>query len=776
MFVVTITFRTCYESVNPLLDQYPQKNHRFARLISRLQAHSDDQNFWNTGEALLAAGDLSMLDLDMWLNRVRLDPGDVTARWYLAEVRGHLGEAETARSEWRKVLVLRPDAAPAAMRLAQAAFRGGDPEEAIRWLKRICNRRPDDARLTAAVLGLCLSEGFEREARALAEVLLSMRSEGGSEALFHVFRLFDDVPRACQAAGLHSSRPPRSPDHLWLAARAAAWSGDREASARYCAALAEVAPGGNAMAQKAIAELALGREDDSARTLASATQLFIDQPDHLGDLAAGLSQPRFERLRQVVMATLQRLAASDPEAAAALALAHYRLGDWQAAADIMQGTVRPKPLEELKIVARNIAVHRREIGELPVDAAGLAFSNGLESLLPTVPADQVETRRTGAVLVLGDDLAPAEREWLLHLLTRALPSVEVIEWGALRSDSDDGADAALISECHADCRRYVLGAAGAVSPDLQSGAAGGLGYLPPNLIAEVLWLQDQIRQSAPAAVYIAGGGIAVAASLAALRAGVTDVRCHVGQGWLKAGDQRHGFFRQAMRRILSDRRTLPIVPDEQSLVQVSELLEPAREPLLMAPSIDGKSMRDKARRIHKLRAAEALGTAEMPDGCVLISVYGLTGRSDAEAFRNAIGKLQSGRARFVIWRDHNDGHLSDALKAEGDCLVRPWPVSPGPFLIHCGLAIQWAGPGDGLQSLCHAAMSVPVLPVAGTNPPFPVPEIANAESLADRLVELLDAPEKLAAIAEEARLWVQANRPMRRSVRRIQRLEGIEVD
>lgn len=759
--------------MNPLLHQYRQKNQRFARLISRLQEQSDDQDFWNTAEALHREGRLSELDVTDWEKKVRTCRSDPVARWYLAEALAAAGAYGDALQAWRKVLVLKPDAAPAALRLAQMSFRDGAPDEAVRWLKRICNRLPDNARLKTSVLGLCLSEGFHREARALAELFLDQGRMGpdSAETLFHLFRLFDDRSRACQSAGLHARALPRDPQGLWLAVRASMWAGDLQSSIEYLSALSEVAPGGNVLARKAVAEFDLGWQDKAAQTLASAAQLFIAEPAPLADLAVGLSRPRFEKLRQVVLSTLQRLAAADASATSALALAHYRIGNWRAAAEVLEAATTPKDWPELAVVSDNLQTHRQSYGELPVDAAAFAFENNLISPGRAEPPDAGESGTV--LLVLGDDLAAGEREWMLQLLSEAGSSLTVVELGDQRSDADGGMQAALLSECFTGCERYVQGAAGQVVSVSEGGDFSGLGYLPPDLSAEVLWLRDEILKTSPHSVHVAGGGAAISAALGAIHAGVDKVRLHAGRNWLEAGMSRHQFFKRGVSALLSDRRLQLVTTTDEKGELFNRLFAPAKVPRPLIPGVDGKSIRDRSRLIHRLRAREALDVQAQPEDCMLVSVFG---PGDPDHLKDLLGALRSqsiDRFRFVVWTTRNDRGLHHAFQDEQQVVLLPWPSNPGAFLVHCKLAITWACDDTDLQLLSHAAMSVPVLAVESSVSSMPLFGPVDRTSLAARLIEFLDCPGQLDDTAEKARLWVQSNRPMRRAVRQIRRLDGL---
>lgn len=764
----------CCESVNSPSGFERQKNRRVSRLIARLQSLLDDQEVWITGEALADVGRYSELDKTYCKNRVRADRADPAARWYLAETLAWHGDAENAVTEWRKALVLRPDAAPAAIRLAQSSFRMGEPAEAVRWLKRIVNRRPGDDRLKIAALGLCLCEGHSREARALAEVFLDARdlTSGTAEALFHVFRLFDDTSRARRAAGLDRGRPGLDTEMLWLAARAAIWSVDGASAVTCLSALGDASPGGHVLARKALAQQQQQDTEGAALTLASAAQLFLSSPGQLADLAASLSVPGMDRLRQVVLSTLQRLATDDAEAAAALALAHYRLGDWQSAQRTLDGCSSRPDWPELEIAARNMTGHRRVHGSLPSDAAGFAFKNDAVELFDarrgTLPTDA----DSPLLLVLGDDLDPGERELLMRALAEAAPTLSVIEFGDIRSDTSGGEMSAALSECFHGTDGYQFGAAGRVDPETDVTAHGGLGYLPPHLTAEIAWLGDQIERIRPGTVHIAGASAAVGTGLAALGAGVGRIRFHAGPAWLARGQKRQGFFQAAVTRLLQDRRCRLVTGSGVVADTLSDMLQPANDPLHLPAGTDGKAARQEARLIHRLRASEVLDVAKLPEGCALISVFGLQEPSDIERFVR-FAEVADGRfVRFVQWSMPDTPGLPQRVLDQLPVVRLRWPGNAGAFLVHCRLGLAWGKGQHELQALAHAAVSVPVLAVDGADLSMPSLGQSTADSLPGELSAVLDMSEKLEAIAEEARLWAQSNRPFRRMVRRIRRLDG----
>lgn len=774
VFGITITFRLCCESVNSPSALERQKNRRFSRLISRLQAVPEEQDVWITGEALEEAGRSTEINPVYWRDQVRADRSDAKARWYLAESQALSGNLPAALADWRKILVLRPDAAPAALRLAQLSFHSGEVEEAMRWLKRMANRRPDDEQLVIAILGLCLSEGQTREARALAELFLATRARtsGCDEALFHIFRLFDDTGRARQASGLDNGSAGRSPDRLWLAVRAALWSVDGSASVALLAALGDVAPGGNVMARKAMAQHRFGDTDSAALTLASAVQQFLASPAQLADLAASLAWPSLAPLRQVVLSTLQRLAVNDPEAAAALALAHYRLGDWASADAVIKTSADHPVWPELAVVLANLANHKRTHDSLPANAAAFAFTHAAVELHDRSNGTDPEADDAPALLIVGDDLGPGEREMLIRALGNVAPAVSVIELGDLRSDTPGGEMAAILSECFFGTDSYLFGAAGHIEFDDAGEPDNVLGYLPPQLAAEILWLRDHIQRIGPRSVHIAGAGVALSGGLGAMYAGVKQVRLHAGPGWLERGLKRQGYFRAGVVRLLADRRFRLVSTSVNDDATLDDVLTPVVEPVRTPAGIDGRAMRQEARLIHRLRASETLGVLDDQQGCSLVSVFGLADDHHLERFRQVVSRIDPGKIRFVVWADQV-GPVPALSGAEDQAVtVLRWPGNAGAFLVHCRLGLAWGKKQSELQALAHAAVSVPVLAVDGADLTMPTVDQCLSDSLPARLPELLGQSDHLESIAEGARLWVQSNRPLRRLVRRIQRLDG----
>jgi len=209
--------------VNSPLRSCSKNRDGFGVLLERLRAERSVDDRAGEGGASAGAPAEATAAVRYWQVVARGSRDDPWPRWMLAEALFESGDPEGARKAWRKALVIAPDFAEPALRLAQAEFHHGSDLEAVRWLKRIAGRRKTDDGLRVAILGLCLLEGESRHARAFAEAFReeSPLSHRLGAALFQVFRLFDDVPRARQASGLSAEFHSRDPERLRLALQCA---------------------------------------------------------------------------------------------------------------------------------------------------------------------------------------------------------------------------------------------------------------------------------------------------------------------------------------------------------------------------------------------------------------------------------------------------------------------------------------------------------------------------------------------------------------------------
>jgi tetratricopeptide (TPR) repeat protein len=759
--------------VNSHLNQDHQRKERFLRLLERLQIREDTEDAWFIGTSFDDVDRSSEHDARYWRLTVRDNPNDGLARWRFAEALWIENEQDQAIREWRKVLVLQPDAVPAALRMAQMSFRANDTEEAVRWLKRIAGRRQEDDCLKTAILCLCLAEGETRSARALAEQFLDQGplSTDLAESLFHVFRLFDDAPRARRAAGIDAGMLPRSPEGLWLAARAALWARDGKVAVACLSALSKAAPGGQVVARTAIAQNLAGDAHGAAVTLASATQLFLTMPEQLADLASALSWPGLDRLRQVVISTLQRMAGADRNAAAALALANYRLGDWLTAAAVLDTQAALPGWPQLSVVQANLSAHLQAHTSLPVDAAEFVFADHDNDLIPGRQNLLHPAALAPALLVLGEDISSGHREMLLGAVDAAAPALAVIEANDVRSDSTIGIHAGLLSECYHGIRDYQFGSAGSVTSDDVQDAQRALGYLPPRLAAEVIRFRDHVRSTAPRSVHVAGPDIAVAAGLGALLAGATQVRFHMDHDWFVRGRRQQAFFDVGMKRLLADSRCRAVT-DSPALSDVVLGMDPARPVVPLAPGIDVRAVRDSARGIHRLRGAEALGAIHEQDATSLISVLGLADRPDVILFKDAISGLDPVEFRFVIWAEPDALSVADRFDGMANVKVMRWPANAGAFLTHCDLGVVWGDPNVTTPILSHGAVGVPLLQIGAGNPDMPSLGTIPIDSLPETMKVVAGNRETLADVGEQTRRWAQTNYPLRRTARAISRLDN----
>lgn len=709
---------------------------------------------------------------------MQADMSSPDLRWRYGEALLESGDPEGARDAWRRAIVLAPDHAAAALRLADHCYRDHEPEEAVRWLKRICLRRPDDDGLRVAVLCLCLMHADTRRARAFAEDFLSApaRSNRLRGALFHLFRLFGDEGRARQAAGLGTGERPDGVEGRLLAAACADWAGDRQAAVQQYAAIAEMAPSGASLARKAVAQLRAGDETAAAATLASAVHLFLKQPEQLSDLASMLSWPEAAPLRQVVLSALEREALTEPAAAAAVALTAYRLGDWRRAADMLDGLPELPSGPAFAVIDRNLRAASAEADRLPGDAAGYAFGNDVPGL---VQAGEPQGDAAGVLLVLGPDDDPGRGEMLVDALRESGVDPAVLQIGGVAGGGEmlpSTEDAELLSACMHGLPWMI--APGRMPAADAEGLPRAFGYLPPHMVAEIQFFISALKSGAAGTVHISGSATMLSAGLAALHAGARSVHLHLPGSTVRAGQARQGFFRRALARLLADGRCRALAGDDAELAAVREGFDPVREPRALRAGVDEKRVRRSSGGIHRLRAGETLGTVGDRPPPFLVSVLHDRYPPPDWLSRMAID-LSADGIRFVVWEWAVNGAAAHAGSAPPGLQVLRWPAQPAGYLAHADLGLL-IGAADSmvLPLLSHAAMRVPVQPVGTTGIPagsggmtdLPSLPPVSPDDLADVLRSLAAHPPELAEIGEKSRLWVQSAGNLRRPARLLARL------
>lgn len=716
-----------------------------------------------------------------WRNHMRQDMGNPDLRWRYGEALFVVGDEEGARDAWRRAMVLAPDHAPACLRLADHDFRHDQPEEAVRWLKRIVLRRPGDDGVKIASLCLCLLHADTRRARAFAEDFLagagSNRLRG---ALFHLFRLFGDEERARQAARLGDGERPADVEGRLLAAACAEWAGDRPAAVRQAAALSEMAPGGWALGRKALAQLRAGGEAEAASTLASAVHLFLKQPDQLSDLASMLNWPQSAPLRQVVLSALEREALTEPAASAALALTAYRLGDWPRASAILDGLNQSPEGPVFEVIRNNLRAATATGNALPSDAAGHAFSRDLPGLIPTPPPRKPETGedRSRVLLVLGPEDDPGRNAMLIEVLRESGADLAVLQTGGVAGGESlpSTEDAGLLSACMHGLP-WIM-APGRLPTAGTEELPEAFGYLPPHMVAEIQFLLQAMRASGADMVHVAGSAITLSAGLAALHAGARSVYLHLQGSAIRAGASRYGFFRPALARLLADRRCRALAGSEAEAAEIGIGFAPTREPKVVSPGVDERKVRHNSGGIHRVRAGQALGVGVAAEPHFLVSVLHQS-FPPPDWLLSAAADLEDAGIRFVFWEWAVDGAAAHADIAARGLAVLRWPEQPAGFMAHADLGLLVDSPEGLVQPvLAHAAMRTPILPVtteatapeAGIGQDMPKLHPVSVKNLIPALRGFASKPAVLADTGEQARLWVQANGHLRHPARRLARL------
>lgn len=644
-----------------------------------------------------------------WLNLVRRYPEDGELRWRHAEALRLDGDRDGARKALRKALVTRPDHAGAAFRFAEMLFQDGDGAEGMVWLKRIMARRPEDDELRIGVLEFCARHGMIGQVRVQAERMLRGErppSARLSRALAFLFGCMGDHGMALKAARASMAAREAAAGNALLAAHYAELAGAPEEAGRILGELIERMPSGAAYGRRARALAESGEADAAAAAIGSALLNFATAPEQLADMAHMLAAPRHARLRGVLLDALQAGAVAGREdARVALALVHYRLGDWRETGRLIATDASLQGHAALAVARANIAA----AADLLEAGSGMMPEDALSRGLPGPPRG-TSAAADGLVVLLDREGWTGRQRGVMEVAKLAAErhgmKVSVIQRAPPGVDAAAAADAARIAGALAGIADYVI-----VDPAEASPAEDpALGYLTPALAAETGALQHAIAERRPAAVHLASAGMMIAGGLGALMAGVPRVFLHAGADWLSDGPQGSRAFRTAFAH-LARRRQVRIVAASDGSGQTLSAYAPAgaRRPLLIPTAVDSRDLRRRSGGRERRRAAELL---DLEEGADFLSVFGAL--TEEEGLAVLLERLDADALppRIVVWR-HAAGPaaLSGLDGAAGAALRRRrWPIEPAPFLGHARLAIAWnATERHRLSVLQHAIMGVPVL-------------------------------------------------------------------
>ncbi len=730
--------------------------------------------------AISAFAGLSLAELK---HRVRTDRTSFELRYHLARAIAGTGDQEQTLRAWRKALVLQPDSPTAGLHLSEALFGAGEHDEAIDWLKRLIARRPDDDGLKIATIGLCLRSDARRFARWFAEQFLETPKPSPrlSMALAHVFRLFDDHHRAGRAAQVSTDGADLDARQRVLATQIADWNGDVAAALGHRQSLARAVPSGATYARWAMALSRSGDPAGAANAVGSALQFFAADPDQISDLAALLTSAQMSPLRDYVLTSLTARAASDRNAAVALALAHYRLGNWRATKRMLDDdpSLGEHPL---------LAIAGHNIGELadaghapPVRVTDHALRTGL---LRRKPRRRGPHGRGGSgsadavVMILLSENGPDVREqMLLRLASReaaqAGRTVVARQVAAAGLDAEFTADAGYLSGCFFGIPDYQL----ISKPSAQSGhdtpvpADSELGFLSPAGASEVLLLRQAMEPFSDLVLQTADPGLAVSAGLAMVDFPNSRLMLHVAESWFTSDAGVPDFFDAAMAALLDDRRVRCLANHTGVAEAVHQRWGDGARISVIPDAVDVRATRRGSGGIGRLRAGEGMSVrTDKP----LVSVVGAGAVDQSDGFSGVPDMRDA--ADLVVW---HPGGTPAAASASSPGPVLAWPNEPGPFLAHASLALAWHTTGDHETILLdHVAMSVPILRVGGSPGPdgagseagFPDLGSVMVDELAERLRLLLSRPDHLAEVGEAARLWARKHRNLDRAARQLGKL------
>ncbi|ANK80725.1 MAG: hypothetical protein TEF_07870 [Rhizobiales bacterium NRL2] len=644
-----------------------------------------------------------------WLNLVRRHPDDAELRWRHAEALRLDGDRDGARQALRKALVTRPDHAGAAFRFAEMLFQDGDAAEGMVWLKRIMARRPDDDELRIGVLEFCARHGMIGQVRVQAERMLRGERRPSarlSTALAFLFGCMGDHGMALEAARAAMAAREAPAGSALLAAHYAELAGAPEEAGRILGELIERMPSGAACGRRARALAESGEADAAAAAIGSALLTFATMPEHLADMAHMLAAPRHARMCGVLLDALQAGAASGREdARVALALVHYRLGDWRETGRLLAAAPSLQGHPALTVARANIAATADLLeagsGKMPADA----LAHGLPG-----PPRGTSVAADGLVVLLDREGWTGRQRGIMEVAKLAAErhgmKVSVIQRAPPGIDTAAAADAARLAGALAGIADYVVIDPAEASPAEDS----ALGYLTPALAAETGALQHAIAERRPATVHLASADMMMAGGLGAVMAGVPRLFLHAGADWLSDGPQGSRAFRSAFA-YLARRPRVRIVAASDASGEALRAYAPegARRPLQIPTAVDSRDLRRRSGGRERRRAAELL---ELGEGADFLSVFGAL--TEEAGLAELLERLDADALppRIVVWR-HAPGPaaLTGLGGSAGMALRRRrWPIEPAPFLGHARLAIAWnATERHRLTVLQHVIMGVPVL-------------------------------------------------------------------
>lgn len=712
----------------------------------------------DVAEAALAAerAGLFATASEHWRQVIRIHPDLPEARWRLAEALRQDGDADGARAALRKALVLQPDHAQAALRLGEMLIDAGETVDGLTWLKRIMGRRPEDEALRVTVLGVCARAGLIGQVRVLGERMIGEPGTGArlSAALAFVFLGMGDHGRALEAAMAGLSRSDAPAAHGLLAADLADRAENAAEASRILARLVDQVPSGVAVGRRARAQADAGDADGAAVTIGSALLRFHDAPDHLSDMALLLAAPRHARLRGVLVNRLETEASADGHgAAAALALIHYRLGQWREASGIAAAMENPGAHRFLAIAAENM---RKAATALP-GASGRMPEDAFAAQLFRAPRPVPECDPARQVMLFDRHGWSGRQRSLLEIARLAMEEAafrpSILQRAPDGLDATGCSDAAFLAASLTGVPDYAV-----INPgDLDEGAAEAaspvLGYLPPRMAAEVEAFRAAIAAQRPVAVHIASANMAVSGGLAALLAGAPRIFLHAGPDWLSDGPEQDRAFLDGLTFLARQPVVRIAAGSEAGAERLAAALTPKRPPKVMPPALDSRGLRHRSGGRERGRAAELLGLAE---GEAFLSVFG--DKADIAAIGQALASLPVAErpARTVLWRHRATRAASESADADTVRTLR-WPVEPAHYLAHARLALAvGADESHRLTVLQHIVMDIPVLLADSPD----LEDLATAEGVAIALDAagrdgLQPALSRWLADGAERRQWIE---------------------
>ncbi len=136
--------------------------------------------------------------IGLFVEVVRINPGNWAAMWLLGKVYQRLGDYEPGLAWFARAHRVNPDQPDVAREAAIAAMDLGRPEEAIAFCERAIEANPDDAGLRANLALALLFSGKPEEARTVAQ---DAQARDPADAITgHLVRIIEEVVggrRAC---------------------------------------------------------------------------------------------------------------------------------------------------------------------------------------------------------------------------------------------------------------------------------------------------------------------------------------------------------------------------------------------------------------------------------------------------------------------------------------------------------------------------------------------------------------------------------------------------